>query len=81
MRFCYLCGGVPSDTHHIFNGAERKKSEQYGAIIQVCRRCHNEIHKNYPLREQLKKEFQHKIMVEHNLTIDEFRQVFKKNYL
>lgn len=81
MDICYLCGDRATDTHHIFNGAMRKKSEEYGAVIQVCRECHNEIHKNYALREQLKAEFQHRIMVDHNLTIEEFREIFKKSYL
>ena len=58
----------------------RNKSEEYGAVVTVCRRCHNEIHNNYWLRENLKRDFQRKIMTEHNLTIDEFREIFKKNY-
>lgn len=81
MRFCYLCGLPPTDKHHIFNGAERNNSEKYGAVIQVCRKCHNEIHRNAKLRLELKAEFQHKIMCEYNLTLDQFREIFKKSYL
>ena len=81
MNMCYLCGDTATDRHHIFNGPMRNKSEEYNAVINVCRECHDLIHKDYSLRESLKAEFQHKIMVEHNLTIDEFREIFKKNYL
>lgn len=78
---CYLCGGRATDRHHIYNGAMRSKSEQYGAVIKVCRDCHEEIHHKHELREELKKEFQHRIMQNYNLTIDEFRAIFKKNYV
>ena len=78
---CYLCGGRATDRHHIYNGAMRKKSEQYGAVINVCRECHDLIHKDYALRENLKAEFQHRIMQNFNLTIEEFRAIFKKNYV
>ena len=81
MDMCYLCGCPATDTHHIFNGALRNKSEEYGATIRVCRECHNLIHKDYSLRESLKAEFQHRIMVEHNISKNEWLDIFHKNYL
>lgn len=79
---CYKCGGRATEMHHIFNGAMRKKSEQYGAVIPLCRECHDRIH-NQSAEERiaLKAEFQEKIMAEQGWTIDDFRAVFKKNYL
>ena len=42
---CYLCGrngcGDPLDWHHIFDGANKKFSEQYGLKVRLCHhRCH-----------------------------------------
>lgn len=78
---CYLCGKPATDHHHIFNGALRNKSEKFGAVICVCRECHNAIHNDIKLRKALKKEFQIRIMSEYGMTEDEFRSEFYKNYL
>ena len=42
---CFLCGrndtGDPLERHHIFGGANRKKSEKYGLVVYLCgNRCH-----------------------------------------
>lgn len=38
---CYLCGRYgQTEEHHIFGGANRKVSEQYGLKIQLCPQCH-----------------------------------------
>lgn len=82
MEQCYICKQYNyCETHHIFNGSNRKKSEEYGATIKICRNCHIKIHQNYKLRELLKKQYQKKIMQAENWTIEDFRQVFYKNYL
>ena len=41
---CFLCGrndsGDPLERHHIFGGANRKKSEKYGLVVYLCgNRC------------------------------------------
>ena len=78
---CELCGARASETHHIFNGALRKKSEEYGATIRLCRECHDAIHKNDKFREKLKAQYQQKIMDEQGWSIEDFRKVFYKSYL
>lgn len=78
---CELCGARASETHHIFNGALRKKSEEYGATIRLCRECHDAIHKNDAFRENLKAQYQQKIMDEQGWSIEDFRKVFYKSYL
>ena len=78
---CYKCGCPATEIHHIFNGAMRKKSEQYGAVVPLCRECHARIHDNAEERLALKAEFQVKIMAEQGWSIDEFREKFKKNYI
>ncbi len=81
MNICYLCGDTATDRHHIFNGAMRNKSEEYNAVINVCRECHDLIHKDYSLRESLKAEFQHRIMCDNNMSISQWMETFHKNYL
>ena len=48
-RECWLCGKNgchdPLDKHHIFGGANRKKSEHYGLYVYLC---HNSCHLNGP---------------------------------
>lgn len=61
LEQCYICKQYNyCETHHIFNGSNRKKSEEYGATIKICRICHIKIHQNYKLRELLKKQYQKK---------------------
>ena len=81
MDNCYLCGRPATDTHHIFNGPMRTKSEEYGAVIRVCRECHDYIHKKADFRLLLKKNFQAQIMFEKGWSVDDFRQEFHKSYL
>lgn len=79
---CYVCEHSPAtETHHIFNASMRKKSEEYGATIRVCRECHDYIHNHPKYMLILKKTFQFKIMSEYNLTEEDFRAIFHKSYL
>ena len=79
--YCELCGKFgETETHHIFNGAYRQKSEAYGAVIPVCRRCHEAIHREFKLRRILKLKYQVKIQKENNITDEEFIALFGKSY-
>lgn len=78
---CYYCGKPATDTHHVFNGPMRQKSEEYGATMRLCRKCHEEVHKSAQLRLLLKKAYQAQIMAEYKMSEDEFRQIFHKSYL
>lgn len=89
-RRCALCGrngvGDPLEEHHIFGGANRKKSEKYGLTVWLCgNRCHREgteaVHRNVRSQEKLHIMGQLKAMREQGWTKDEFRAVFGKNYL
>jgi ribosome-binding protein aMBF1 (putative translation factor) len=79
-QVCEICGKIATERHHIFNGAMRNKSEDYGAVIRVCRNCHNMIHKNAELRMKLKAIWQEKLMIDNNWSEADFISVFKKNY-
>lgn len=79
-NFCYRCKRYgATDWHHIFNASNKKHSEEYGAMINVCRRCHEAIHRSEMAK--YKAMAQQKIMTEYDMTVDEFREAFGKSYL
>lgn len=84
---CFLCGRTDwIERHHIFNGtANRKKSEKYGLTVHLCHFCHNEppngVHFNSNRDLRLKRLAQEQAMEYYGWTVDEFREVFGKNYL
>ena len=45
-NLCYICGAYnPTDTHHVLSGtANRKKSDEDGLTVKLCRSCHRNIH-------------------------------------
>ncbi len=90
MKKCILCGrngnGDPLERHHIFGGAFRKKSEKYGLVVYLCGdRCHRNgkdaAHVNPETAAKLHRYGQRKAMREQGWTVEEFMQVFRKNYL
>ncbi len=90
MKECWLCGrnGTvdPLDRHHVFGAANKKKSEQYGCLVDLCHhRCHlfgeYAVHKNAETMLSLHQHFQRKVMQEQNMTVEEFREEFGKSYI
>ena len=90
MRQCWLCGANgnydPLDKHHIFGGANRKKSERYGLFVYLCHnRCHifgkNSAHQNKDTRLKLHQYGQKKAMEENGWTTEDFIREFGRNYL
>lgn len=89
-RKCWLChrngNGDPLDKHHIFGGPNRKKSEKYGLVVYLCHnRCHifgkEAVHINAENMQKLHEYGQRKAMSEQGWTVDDFREIFGKNYL
>lgn len=84
---CFICGKNGGywglDTHHVFFGALRKKSEKYGLTVRLCHlECHLEgVHKDRELDLKLKRIAQKKAMKKYNLTTEEFIELFGQNYL
>jgi hypothetical protein len=83
---CFLCGGYgATEWHHIFGGANRKKSEHYGLKVRLHHDCHNEppegVHFNKDKMQYLHEEGQKAAMKRYGWSKDEFRQMFSKNYL
>lgn len=83
MNYCYLCGGIATDRHHMLNGlAYRQKAEKYGLVVWLCRHCHNEVHfgkRSRELSDRLRKEAQ--LMFEHKYPDLDFIKIFRINYL
>ena len=87
---CFLCGQNnpfdPLETHHIFGGAMRAKSERYGLKVRLCgQRCHRlghkAAHQNADTMLILHRYGQRKARDENGWTSDDFIREFHKNYL
>ena len=81
---CFMCGSTKwLECHHIFGGANRKKSDKYGLVVYLCKWCHNEppdgVHHNRDNMDWLRQIGQRRfndVYPELN-----FRELFGKNYL
>lgn len=83
---CYLCGSYRwIELHHVWGGAKRKLSTQYGLVVPLCHYCHNEppngVHQNKENRLYLQAKVQKKAMKHYGWTVEQFREIFGKNYL
>ena len=86
MKRCFLCGKYgATERHHVFPGGLRKKSEKYGAVVDLCHWCHNEppngVHHNRARANLLKQRAQIMLMREQGWTKEDFIREFGKNYL
>lgn len=83
---CLLCGRYGFiERHHLFGGANRKKSTKYGLIVDLCHDCHNEppngAHHNKGTMQYLHEYGQKKAMQENGWTVQDFIHEFGRNYL
>ena len=83
-RLCFFCGrAYPLEKHHIFGGANRKKSEKYGLWVYLCHRCHNEppdgVHFNKENMDKLRRIGQKAFMAAY--PEKDFLKEFGKNYI
>lgn len=90
MNTCWLCGANgcadPLDKHHIFGGANRKKSERMGLVVYLCHnRCHifgeKAVHQDKDTMLKLHQYGQEKAMLENGWNTERFIAEFGKNYL
>ena len=82
--FCYFCGSFDwLESHHIFSGPYRKKSEKYGYKVTLCHNHHNEppdgVHFNKENRNTLKRICQKHFEQNHG-TREDFIATFGKSY-
>lgn len=88
---CFLCGMnanlEPLAEHHVFYGAGRRKlSEKYGLKVYLHNnKCHiygeKSVHKNAKVDRALKAVVQRRAMQYYGWKINDFIEIFGKNYL
>lgn len=85
LDYCFICGrnaNAGLEYHHIFGGADRKKSDRLGLVVRLCHECHNEppegVHHNEGNNRRLQREAQQAFERLHGH--DEFIKIFGRNY-
>lgn len=84
MEHCYFTGASPVERHHIFGGANRKRSEKYGFVIPLRPDLHpNGVHagKNAKEIDTKLKCMAQEYYEKHYGTREQFRKEFGKSYL
>lgn len=80
---CHICGKGPTERHHVFPGPNRKNSEKWGMVVDLCTDHHRDgpkaAHRCRKTADKLKREAQAKFELTH--TRDEFMKIFGRNYL
>jgi hypothetical protein len=84
--YCELCEKPRVlETHHVWGGALRPKSERYGATARLCVACHREgkraVHRDAAASQALKAEYQERIMAEQGWDTTRFIREFGRNYI
>ena len=81
-----MCGAVDAiERHHIFGAANRDLSERYDLVVDLCPRCHREgpeaAHRSAETMQLLHEYGQRLAMHRYGWSVEEFREIFGKNYL
>ena len=84
LEQCMMCGSRTwIEEHHVFGGADRKKSTKYKLLAPLCHYCHNEpphgVHHNAKNRLKLEQAGQ-RAFNSHYPELD-FMKIFGRNYL
>lgn len=82
---CWLCGTEGfTEEHHLFGGANRKRSEHYGLKVDLCPSCHrlgkHAAHTDPAVALKLHQAGQRAFECVHGPR-KEFMRIFGKNYL
>lgn len=79
---CFVCGRKdrPLQRHEVIHGPYREKSKRYGTWVVVCDYCHDKAHHDAMLDRKLKVILQHAAMKKHGWTMDQWREIFGKNF-
>jgi len=77
---CEICGRQAVNRHHVFMGtANRRKSEYWGMVANLCYDCHALIHADYAARVALCQRYQ--AQFEEQYSHELFMAEFMRNYL
>lgn len=85
-KVCYITGDEYNlHEHHVFNGANRKKSEKYGLKIYLRADWHNmekySVHMDAEFDRKIKAEVQQIAMAHYDWSVEDFIRIFGKNYI
>ena len=79
---CMFCENTANLTwHEIFGGKNRSNSMKYGLCLRMCLCCHERWQEDKSFNDYWHKLGQQRFMQYYVKTKDEFREIFKKNYL
>ena len=86
MNRCHICGRwTHTERHHIFGGANRRRSERDGLVVNLCVLCHREgknaVHRSAETMQMLHEYGQRLWMERTGGSVEEFRGAYGKNYL
>ena len=81
---CQLCGQWHYlEKHHVFGAANRKHSEKWGMVIELCPACHRtgrqSVHQCRETADKVKAHYQRIFM--HKYPNEDFMSIFGRNYL
>lgn len=81
MTRCYICGAPDAQVHHIFNGANKRKSEKYGLLMPLCMNHHTGDEGVHTIPERMKetKAFGQRMFELYYPGLS-FLEIFGKNY-
>lgn len=79
---CINCNRMATDVHHCLTGKDRKKCDEDGLTVGLCRECHNQVH-NDPAKDDLYNELKRiaQRVYEREHSREEFMKRYYKNYL
>lgn len=76
---CYICGAHGhTEVHHMLHGSRRKAADRYGLTVNLCRRCHMNLHDKGLHDRELEAIAQTQFEKHHGH--DEWMEAFGKNY-
>ena len=76
--YCEICHKWRTlERHHVYGNGFRNKSEQYGAVVEICRECHDDLHHRHPAKYKwLKREWRDRLMAWNDWTEEDFIREF-----
>ncbi len=79
---CMFCDNTTDLTwHEIFRGKNRANSMKYGLCLRMCWKCHERWQEDKSFNDYWHKLGQQRFMQYYHKTKEEFREIFKRNFL
>ncbi len=79
---CMFCDNTTDLTwHEIYRGKNRPNSMKYGLCLRMCLRCHERWQEDKSFNDYWHKLGQQRFMQYYHKSKEDFRDIFRKNYL